>query len=107
MRQFVLYRHEDESGVSGTGIVAEGVQFSNGKCVMSWRHQISSVAMYDSIHELEQIHGHSGKSEIIWVGQALVLDQPTPSIGLDLGEISQRVRWQKQQKPRELAPVQS
>ena len=30
MRAFVLRRHKDETGVSGTGIAAEGVEFSNG-----------------------------------------------------------------------------
>ena len=34
MKLFQLHRHEDESGVSGTGIVAEGVQFSDGKCAL-------------------------------------------------------------------------
>ncbi len=36
MKQFHLVRTEDESGVSGTGYVAEGVIFSNGWCVLRW-----------------------------------------------------------------------
>ena len=31
MNSFILRRLEDVSGVSGTGVVAEGVEFSNGK----------------------------------------------------------------------------
>ena len=106
MRQFVLYRHEDESGVSGTGIVAEGVEFSNGKCAMSWCRRVSSVAMYDSIRELELIHGHSGKSEVIWVGQELVFDPVSRSPAPNLSESAQLAHWPKTQKPKELAPLQ-
>jgi hypothetical protein len=34
MRLFLLIRNEDVSGVSGTGIVAEGVEFSDGTVAM-------------------------------------------------------------------------
>lgn len=65
MNLFHLKRIEDESGVSGTGIVAEGVEFSNGKCVLNWRTQHSSVAIYDSIQTPEAIHGHNGKTLVV------------------------------------------
>lgn len=64
MRNFILNRVEDESGVSGVGVVAEGTQFSNGKCVVAWVTQFQSVAVYDSIEEVENIHGHNGKTVI-------------------------------------------
>lgn len=67
MRPFILVREEDESGVSGTGIVAEGVEFSNGKCALGWRTAVRSVAIYDNIKELEAIHGHDGKTTIKWL----------------------------------------
>ena len=68
-RLFTLRRTEDESGISGVGDVAEGVEFSNGKCVLCWITQYRSVAVYDSIRELDAIHGHNGKTEIVWVKQ--------------------------------------
>ncbi len=67
MKRFVLQRDEDESGISGEGIVAEGVQFSSGKCAMHWLTDVTSVAMYDNIEDLESIHGHDGKSKIMWL----------------------------------------
>lgn len=67
MKRFNLFRLEDESGVSGTGIVAEGVQFQTGKCALGWLTKVSSIAIYDSIEELELIHGHEGKTEVRWV----------------------------------------
>lgn len=66
MKKFYLYRMEDESGVSGIGYVAEGVCFSNGKCVISWTTKYTSIAVYDSVADLENIHGHNGKTIIKW-----------------------------------------
>ncbi len=67
MRRFRLRRIEDESGVSGTGYVAEGVQFSDGQCVISWLTETSSIGIYHSTVELIHIHGHQGKTELIWL----------------------------------------
>ena len=54
-RRFVLYRAEDECGVSGTGIIAEGVQFSTKKSVISWISETPSIEVYDSIEEIRWI----------------------------------------------------
>ena len=35
-RRFRLVREEDESGVSGTGVVAVGVEFPSGAVVFEW-----------------------------------------------------------------------
>lgn len=66
MRRFFLMRHEDETGVSGVGVVAEGVLFTNGKAVVSWLTATTSVAVYDSMKIVEAIHGHKGKTEVVW-----------------------------------------
>jgi hypothetical protein len=65
IRKFHLQRIEDESGVSGTGRVAEGVVFSNGWVAMTWLTRHTSAAVYTSLHEVEKIHGHSGKTKIV------------------------------------------
>lgn len=62
MKVFNLVRTEDVSGVSGTGIVAEGVEFEGGKCVICWRGEKSSVNVYESMDEMLAIHGHEGKT---------------------------------------------
>lgn len=36
MRKFTVYRHNDQTGVSGTGIVAEGVEFACGHIAIKW-----------------------------------------------------------------------
>jgi len=65
MKHFHLERVEDESGVSGTGIVAEGVIFSNGKCAINWLTKYSSIAVYENIEDVEFIHGHNGKTKVV------------------------------------------
>lgn len=66
MKHFWLQRKEDISGTSGTGLVAEGVVFSNGWCALHWLTKYTSVAYYQSIAELEAIHGHNGATEVVW-----------------------------------------
>ena len=69
MRRFYLKRDEDVSGVSGTGRVAEGVEFDNGKVAMTWKSEFPSVTVYDSVTVVEKIHSHKGKDKtrLVWV----------------------------------------
>jgi len=64
MKRFNLKRNQDISGVSGTGIVAEGVQFTDGTCVMRWLTKTPSTALYTSIEDIVKIHGHDGATII-------------------------------------------
>lgn len=64
MFRFRLIRNQDESGVSGTGHVADGVEFVDGRCALRWRTAVASTCVYDSIADLKEIHGHAGKTEI-------------------------------------------
>jgi hypothetical protein len=75
IQTFFLYRWEDVSGVSGTGVVAEGVRFGNGKCAVTWRGAVKSVTVYDSVEELVRIHLHGGKTGLFWLGSQLDPDQ--------------------------------
>lgn len=68
IERFYLNRVEDETGVSGTGIVAEGVQFTDGTAVLRWTTATSSTAVYASIGDVEAIHGHGGSTQIVWAG---------------------------------------
>lgn len=65
---FVLRRTEDVTGVSGTGIVADGVIFPGGtKTVTRWRGGTTGVAqtcVWDSIQDVKTVHGHNGATQI-------------------------------------------
>lgn len=67
IRRFVLQRHEDETGNSGSGCVAVGCQFSNGKVALTWLSHLGTMAWYDSIEVVKALHGHEGKTEVLWL----------------------------------------
>ncbi len=62
---FALIRHEDESGISGTGYVLDGVIFHTGQVVICWRSDqnqklegYSSIAIYPSWEAFLYVHVH-------------------------------------------------
>jgi len=77
MRRFQLVRDRDVSGVSGTGVVADGVLFDDGHAVTRWRAKIAQTCAWDSIDHVEAIHGHGGATRIVWVDDA----EPTVQLG--------------------------
>lgn len=67
MRQFVLQRNEDATGTSGEGVVAEGVEYSNGQVAIHWLSQLESVNVYANTKVLAALHGHDGRTEVVWL----------------------------------------
>ena len=67
LKRFYLARDQDITGVSGTGIVAEGVLFSTGWVALTWLAAVNSLVFYPSIDNVEAIHGHSGSTRIMWL----------------------------------------
>lgn len=67
MRRFVLDRREDATGTSGMGVVAEGVEFSNGQCAVHWLSQLETVTVYANVRVVERLHGHDGRTSILWI----------------------------------------
>jgi hypothetical protein len=66
-RRFRLMRHTDISGVSGTGLVAHGVQFPDGSVVTRWNGVIAQTSVWASLEEVVAIHGHDGATEVEWL----------------------------------------
>lgn len=67
-RNFELHRDTDVSGISGTGIVAEGVVWSDGAVSVRWivgEHR--STVAWESVEAVEAIHGHQGATRIVWL----------------------------------------
>lgn len=71
MRRFQLHRDEDVSGVSGTGVVAEGVAFEGDVVAMRWLGGFpTSVVFHDrGVKSLQTVHGHDGRTRIVWLDQ--------------------------------------
>ena len=76
MRTFHVIRTEDVSGVSGTGVIAEGVLFSNGKAVVNWISMHKIMEVVDSIAEWSAVHGHGGTTRIQWDDEPDVEPEP-------------------------------
>lgn len=77
MRYFELVRHEDQSGVSGEGVVAVGAVTADGTAAMKWYNAtndrldtntdgISLKPAPDGAEATEEIHGHGGRTELVW-----------------------------------------
>ena len=66
---FLLERIEDVTGVSGTGAVAEGVRFQDGTVALRWTSAWpTSVVFHDrGIESVRAVHGHGGKTRIVWL----------------------------------------
>jgi len=75
MRRFRLLRHEDESGTSGTGYVAEGVVFTDGSVMLHWDNDdldttsdgFSFKPGPDGVEDTIEVHGHGGRTKIEWI----------------------------------------
>lgn len=70
MRTFTLLRHHDVSGVSGTGTVAQGVQFDDLHVAVRWLGETPSTAAWDSIEAVEKAHGHRGQTVVVWAEES-------------------------------------
>lgn len=68
-RRFQLKRKVDATGISGTGIVAEGIQFRDGRCTYRWLTAPATTQQADSIHHITHIHGHGGKTKVVWLDE--------------------------------------
>lgn len=69
MRRFELLRHKDISGVSGTGLVAEGVLFTDGTAAIRWHGDRPSTVVWSDIDHAIAIHGHGGNTEFRWIDE--------------------------------------
>ena len=74
-RRFAMIRESDESGVSGTGRVLDGIVWHNGWVSVCWRtdvnqeHGFTSVGFYPTWEAFEGIHigSHPGNdTKIEW-----------------------------------------
>lgn len=77
MRAFLVVRHTDVTGLSGTGVVAEGVEWIDGTVTMRWMdidHETENykrgvrptTVLHENIQSVEALHGHNGATEVIF-----------------------------------------
>ena len=66
-KPFLLIRDVDETGVSGTGVVAIGFQFPTGRVVIEWLVTPFALGIFSSLKELKDVHGHGGKTRVEFI----------------------------------------
>lgn len=68
-RPFVLDRQVDVTGVSGSGVVAQGVEFADGVVALRWvgKWPTSVVFHEHGSASVEHVHGHGGQTRIVWL----------------------------------------
>lgn len=69
MKRFQILRNTDVSGVSGTGLVAEGVAFEPNGVVLHWLTATPSLEIWGSVEQMIKVHGHEGATVIEWLDQ--------------------------------------
>lgn len=95
MRPFTVLRQDDATGVSGTGVVVEGVLFACGQCVVHWLTPapLGSIVIWPSFASFYEVHiaPHPGNGTVVQfqdgsrIEDGLYLGPLTPDIpGLPL-----------------------
>lgn len=58
IRTFTVCRQSDETGVSGDGIVIEGIELATGQAVVHWLwpRPRGSIAIFDSFSDFVKVH---------------------------------------------------
>jgi hypothetical protein len=58
IRAFTVCRQNDETGVSGEGVVIEGVLLATGQCIVHWLYPPprGGIAIFDSMSDFVKVH---------------------------------------------------
>lgn len=68
-KRFYMNRSKDETGVSGTGRVLEGILTASGKIIVEWKFPYHTIGIYNSLEEFKFIHqkSHPNSSKLVWI----------------------------------------
>jgi hypothetical protein len=58
IQSFTVFRNADETGVSGDGIVIEGVRLATGQCIIHWLYPPpkGGIAIFESMEDFIKVH---------------------------------------------------
>jgi len=66
MRRFEMHRKVDETGISGTGHIADGCLFDDGTVVVRWRTATPGTTTFASLDHAKAVHGHAGATRFVF-----------------------------------------
>jgi len=69
-RIYLLVRKEDVSGISGVGVIAQVVEFSDGRAVMHWpenkaEEKPETTTVFPDLRAIRKLHGHGDKTVLV------------------------------------------
>lgn len=76
MRRFILLRIKDATGVSGTGVVAEGTVFTDGMSVIHWLREPYAMGVYQTLNDVIAVHGHEGGTQLHFIDENEMMKLP-------------------------------
>ena len=58
IRSFTVFRESDETGISGEGVVIEGVKLATGQAIIHWLYPTprGGIAVFDSMDDFIKVH---------------------------------------------------
>jgi hypothetical protein len=66
-RRFALVRQVDYTGVSGVGVVAFGIAFSDGHVVLRWCSAHTATSTWNSLEDMLAVHAPGDVTSIQWI----------------------------------------
>lgn len=70
MRRFELHRDVDVTGMSGVGVVADGILWPNGTASVLWRGEHQSIVYWpDGFQHAAIVHGHGGATRFVFLDE--------------------------------------
>ena len=66
IRAFTMCRQNDESGISGEGVVVQGVNLASGWCIINWLMPlpVGSISIFNSMRDFLETHVESHPSNL-------------------------------------------
>jgi hypothetical protein len=92
IRTFTVCRRSDETGISGEGVVIEGIELATGQAVLHWLwpKPRGSIAVFDSFSDFIKVHiaPHPKNGTIITFedGEQQFYGMPDPTIEEEVKE---------------------
>ena len=69
MRRFILDRDTDITGISGTGVIAHGVEWEEGGQAGLYWLGTKTTRQYPDILSVQAIHCYNDNAKVVWIDE--------------------------------------
>ena len=71
LRRFKIIREPDPTAIPDVKIVAEGIEFTNGRVCVMWEPKVKTLIHFDSMYEMMSLMADSPTTRVEYI------DEPT------------------------------